>query len=1577
MKLFQRIFITISIFLFFAHYSSANVLYVTNTNDAGPGSFRDQCAAAFANDSVVFNVSGIINLQSTVVIDKEIKIIGPTAKYMTINLNNGDIRFNTFTIDTIFISYLRFTKPTSNSNHFLVTNGAKVKFEYCVFDDMNTIVNGGAIEVNGANSKLIVNGCSFFGNTTQNNGGAIFANNNAECTVKNSTFNENNAASTGGCISLNATSTLIAVNNTFHNNNNGIIYAISPDCNIIITNNIFSSSAPTTMLQGTSIWNGLGGNVYTSTAGILGSTLTTLGINTSNDIFSGNQANLQLRPTHVTDGYGLKWFSVINSSGSSVENGVISGYITDIDGRRAPRIIDGDIDGAGIIDAGACEYTPYRVTTNSGAGDFESIFTFANSNISGTVYIEFDCSPSGTHIISGLTTTYSGKWIIDGFTQFGSAVPGPSASITAVTPGQFPNVISSNSTLLSIVNAGLGTTISGLAFDNEITTSIFINNTQSVNIFGNLFFSTAASNADKGVHVFGGNNHTIGGPLHLHRNVMNDHFASIGSVGILIEQSFNTKVFGNFIGTNANGTSAIPNDDGIVIGFDASDIQVGGSELFQKNIISGNFNRGVGITVGASSNNKIESNYIGLNYAGTAALPNSIGISVEGNDTKIGNLNKQSGNVISGNTSGILVFSEFNEVYGNTIGLNPTKDAAIPNTQYGISIESANNQVGFEYSNLAQRNVISGNGIAGIYINGINAVSNIIHGNLIGPFGDGASSPATNQNFGIHITNQAYENYIGSPNLDNGNVVSGNGSIGIALSQGVTTISIQSNNIGVDKTESIDLPNGTVGIQLLNNCNSNYINSNMIARNGTNGIEINSSNNNTIYDNVIGCNRDVTANFGNTETGITLFNSSGTYIEENNIHSNGLFGIDMLGSNGTQIYTNFIGGNASSLEPFVGSGNGNRGIYVDQSDSVQIGDGTFFRANYIKFNNGDGITIDGGSSLVQHSFNLISDNAGLGIDIDADGVSVVPSDNEGTQAPVFTGAADCSGTVTITGTLNGAPSTMYRLDFYKNTTPDASGSGEGETYIEKTYVITDGAGVTNFNHIFSEPVSVGEIITAIASDSINGFPIRNSSEFAVNIMVQSSPSITLVTSTNESCSGTMDGSIDVSVSGGIAPYTYTWYNSSAAIVGSNEDVSGLGADDYYLELEDAIGCIINSAVYNITSPPLFTVSVSTTDATCAGGSDGTATAVEVGGTGPFTYLWSPGGQTTQTINGLFQGSYDVTVTDANGCIQMNTGFVFEPSPMMLNFTTTDPTCFGSTDGLLSVNVSSGGTAPFNYLWSPGSFTTQTISGLSSGNYTCQVTDANGCIQSDNVSLTDPPQLILTQDAQTNVSCFGEIDGSATVGASGNAPFTYSWAPFGGTSTTASGLNAQIFTVTVMDINGCTAQENFNISEPASITFNQSFTNESCAGTADGTISLEITSGGAPSFTFELFDEFDVLVNTESSVALNDNRTFTGLSAGDYYIVVTDLSGCDDTILYSLPQPFFYTASFSAPSFSCEGSLVSFADASSNSPTAWQWDFGDLNTSTLQNPTHTYTSAGVYTVTLTTFWGSCSEVFTEI
>lgn len=1570
----------------------------------------------------------------------------------------------------------------------------------------------------------------------------------------------------------------------------------------------------------------------------------------------------------------MKWFPIVNLASSAVDNGISSIYTAiDKDGRRAPRMLDGNIDANVVIDTGACEFKPYRVTSNIGAGNFESRMTFANTTLAGPVYIEFDCSPTGVHSTLGSNISYFNQWIIDGFTQFGSAVPGPGSTTSTVTPGQYPNVISSSALILDMNNAGNSSSISGLAFDNQSNNSIYVNNTNSIHIFGNLLFSTNGD-ANIGIHIFGGNNHLIGGPFHYQRNVINGNLFSVSSTGILVEQSFGTKVYGNFIGTSANGITAVNNNDGVVIGFMASNTQVGGVELFKKNIVSGNLSYGISITFGASNNNAIEGNYIGLNYAGTAPILNEIGILIDGNSNTIGNFSKQGGNVISGNNAGIVLTGTLNGVYGNIIGLNPTGTAKIPNNNHGMEIFGSTNYIGNDYANLDQRNIVSGNGARGILINGPSASSNLVYGNLIGPLVDEINVPIGNQANGIEIVGGATNNEIGGAFLDFGNVISGNVLHGISIFNGSSNNTIRSNNIGVDRSESVAIPNGSVGIQLLTDCNDNFISNNMIAGNGTNGIEINASHNNSIFNNAIGCNRDIMVNLGNTESGITLFNSSGTYIEENNIHSNGLFGIDMSGSNSTQIFTNNIGGNSSSMEPFVGSGNGNSGIYVDQSDSVQIGDGTLARANYIKFNNGDGIAIEGVSTLVQHTYNFISDNSGLGIDIDADGVSVVPSNNEGVQAPVFTGAAECSGVVTIKGTLNGTPSTIYRLDFYKNTTPDASGSGEGETYIEKTYVTTDGTGLANINHIFSVPVSSGEIITAIASDSINGFPIRNSSEFAVNIVVQSSPSITLISTTNESCAGTLDGAIDVSISGGITPYTYTWYNSSAVVVANTEDATSLSPDIYYLDVTDNVGCIVSSSNYTIITSSSFSVTMSTTNITCYGLNDGTASVTETGGTGPFTYLWSPSGQTTQLTSGLIATTHSVVVTDALGCTAMTDGMVNEPSQIIISMTKNDPICNGTATGTATATIS-GGVMPYNYLWTPGSYTTATVTNLLSGVYSVQVTDGSGCTAIDNVTLIDPsvvsPPTVLNKDicngenrtlevsspvggttyrwygtlanaiantgqliastsftptlgqtpvgqrthfyvtatdvngcvsaptdvtithrstlsqppiisgpvnlcpsgtytftlpspppvititdavssnfnllteyfwsvpagwtinsgqgtqfitvtasssvstgnisvvtsyqiagyfgskcnstartltvnvrnrptvnispdpyticegtggtingnptlpapaggfiptinshtwtgntsilnatnvgnptilassvagtytltymvisdfgsgvtcssltdnatvnivtvgnvglvSQTNISCNGSNDGSITTDFTGGVgPYNYSWNSGAYTTQNISGLSTGTYQLTVIDGNGCSAiSPSYTITEPAALTFNQSFTNESCIGTSDGTISIEITSGGSPSFTFELFNDLDVSLNSELSVGYNDLRTISGLAGGDYYIVVTDLTGCDDTILYSIPQPFVYSASFSAPSFSCEGSIVSFTDASSNTPTAWQWNFGDFNTSTLQNPTHVYASAGVYTVSLTTFWGSCSEVHTD-
>lgn len=218
------------------------------------------------------------------------------------------------------------------------------------------------------------------------------------------------------------------------------------------------------------------------------------------------------------------------------------------------------------------------------------------------------------------------------------------------------------------------------------------------------------------------------------------------------------------------------------------------------------------------------------------------------------------------------------------------------------------------------------------------------------------------------------------------------------------------------------------------------------------------------------------------------------------------------------------------------------------------------------------------------------------------------------------------------------------------------------------------------------------------------------------------PLIVSFTSANPSCTGDNDGSINMTITGGTSPYTQTWTGPNS-FTSSLEDINGLLAGTYNVTVNDANGCTATGQV-TLTDPPALTVSVSTNDVSCNGGNDGTASAFASGGTPGtgYTFSWN-NGQTNQTAINLAAGTYDVTVTDANGCTAIASGLVGEPLALSVTVNTTPSACNlndGSADAVVT-----GGTSPFNYTWSSGG-SGMTETGLAGGSYTLDVTDANGC-----------------------------------------------------------------------------------------------------------------------------------------------------------------------------------------------------------------------------------------------------------
>ncbi len=358
-----------------------------------------------------------------------------------------------------------------------------------------------------------------------------------------------------------------------------------------------------------------------------------------------------------------------------------------------------------------------------------------------------------------------------------------------------------------------------------------------------------------------------------------------------------------------------------------------------------------------------------------------------------------------------------------------------------------------------------------------------------------------------------------------------------------------------------------------------------------------------------------------------------------------------------------------------------------------------------------------------------------------------------------------------------------------------------------------------------------------------------------------------------SCFLGSDGQLTANGAGGSPGYTFLWSTGS-----TNQTISSLIAGNYTVTVTDVNGC--DDVASQAVAQPLSAVSVtaSSTDVSCIGGNDGTATANNAtGGTPGYTYLWTTGA-TTQSINGLIAGSYTVTATDANGCTDDETVVIDQPATgLAATVTTTGVSCFGLSDGTATASLT-GGTAPLTFAWSNGG-TTANITGLAGGVYDVTVTDANGCSGTGSGTVNSPTSIPLVFTNTTQISCFGATDGSiSAIGfpGSGTPPYTFLWST-GATTSSITGLGVGIYTVTLTDANGCTDTETENMTAPTAISLTFNSTNTSCAGVNNGGASVTPTGGTSP-YTFSW-----------STGATID--TISNLAAGTYLVTVTDNNSC--------------------------------------------------------------------------------------
>lgn len=440
------------------------------------------------------------------------------------------------------------------------------------------------------------------------------------------------------------------------------------------------------------------------------------------------------------------------------------------------------------------------------------------------------------------------------------------------------------------------------------------------------------------------------------------------------------------------------------------------------------------------------------------------------------------------------------------------------------------------------------------------------------------------------------------------------------------------------------------------------------------------------------------------------------------------------------------------------------------------------------------------------------------------------------------------------------------------------------------------------------------------------------------------------------CNGGNDGAIYATVGGATPPYTYSWSHGATTL-----DITGLTAGGYTLTITDANGCITVEDTF-ITQPPAIVITIdSTTSSSSCNTANGAAYASASGGTGPLTYMWSPGNGMADDTVGVVSGTYTLTVTDSLGCSVSSTATVSSTSAIAITLDSVFSTsCNGASDGEIYTSAT-GGNGTLTYMWSPGNGTADDTVGVAAGNYVLTITDANGCTATFTATVTEPAVLTVSV-SPTNPSCSAFCDGSATANpAGGTGPFTYLWFPSGGNSQTATGLCAGTYTVCVTDANGCSACTSITLTNPGALTASVTVTNVSCNGGNNGTATVNV-SGGSPAFTYSW-----------STSPVQTTQTATGLTAGTYTVLITDACSQTVTATATITQPVIAlqvnTSAFPEnPCGANNGQAIALA-IGGTSPYTYQWN---PTGQTTQNATGL--AAGSYTVTVTDAAG-CSVVST--
>lgn len=435
-----------------------------------------------------------------------------------------------------------------------------------------------------------------------------------------------------------------------------------------------------------------------------------------------------------------------------------------------------------------------------------------------------------------------------------------------------------------------------------------------------------------------------------------------------------------------------------------------------------------------------------------------------------------------------------------------------------------------------------------------------------------------------------------------------------------------------------------------------------------------------------------------------------------------------------------------------------------------------------------------------------------------------------------------------------------------------------------TVTVTIGGGTPPYSYL-GNPIPAGTTTIpnlAPATYAGNVLDANGCSVAVSETIIQPGPQSATVTGTNNLCFGATQGTAQAVFVNATGLVSYNWTGGL-----NTANITNLVAGVYDVTCTDANLCTV-TGTYTVTEPAAVVMTLATVNAVCFGG-NGSATATPNGGTAPFSYVWSGSPSTINTAT-LVSGNFTVTSTDANTCQQTASGIINSPTAISVTETHVDVDCFGNSSGSVTLTTT-GGTGPnYTYVWSPNVSVTNSAAAMAAANYSITVTDQVACTATIAVAVAQPAAPLAAVAVAQNISCFGLVDGSVTVTATGGTVnYSYTWNPNVSATNVANALAANNYSITVTDANACTVSASATVTEPTQIVLTTSQTDLLCYQVNTGVATVN-ANGGTPNYTYTW------------NPNVGSANTASALAAGNYNVTVTDNSSCTASVSVTLTEP---------------------------------------------------------------------------